>query len=159
MPRSPYPLERPNDMPLEKYLLNLITAIVKKQGGEIRLTTSDILSATGFALSKCPSDKMDAIILRSSPAGTETYFVADAPAWTANPSPPRPSRNLQPPSSQPIQAHREEFIPKTQRSAQIDDLKAFLIEQENQERLADRQSKQDEAGRVEAGLYPWVTRQ
>lgn len=154
MANQPYPLCKPNDMPLEKYLLNMLTAIVKKQGGELRLTASDILASSGYALSKSPSEKMDAIILRSSPAGTETYFVTEAPAWTA-PTPQK--QRVLPTMVQPerVQTQVPDNVPKTSRSAQLSDLSAFLAEERQAERMQERMNQQQEQHRRETGIYPW----
>lgn len=155
MAKLPYPLEKSNDMPLEKYLLNIITAIVKKQGGELRLTAHEIIASVGFALSKSPTEKMDAIILRATPAGTETYFVAEAPAWTA---PTSPKTRVLPTISQPtprVETQQSDNLPKTSRSKQLDDMALFLAEQARDERISSRQEQQETQQRREAGLYPW----
>lgn len=155
MAKYPYPLERPNDMPLEKYLLNLLTAIVKQSGGEVRLTASAILSATGCALIKAPSEKMDALTLRATAQGTETYFVTEAPAWTA---PTSPKTRVLPTISQPtprVETQQSDNLPKTSRSKQLDDMALFLAEQARDERMSSRQEQQETQQRREAGLYPW----
>lgn len=129
----PYPLER-GEMPLERYLLNLLIAIINEQGGEIRLTSHAIIKASDCSLQKSPSDKMDALVLRTSPAGAELYFATEAP-----PSPTsRKSR-----AELPATPHR-----------QLTDLDLYLREQETENRKQEKEKQSPSPG-----LYPWTTRQ
>lgn len=155
MSEQPFPLQKPNDMPLETYLLHLLAAIVKQNGGEMRLTTSAILNSVGCAITRHPSDKNDAVVLRVTPRGTDTYFVKEAPAWTA---PTSPKTRVLPNISQPrVETQHHESVPKTTRSRQLDDMALYLMEQEQQERAADRQNNQQAQDLRETGVFPWRT--
>ena len=145
----PYPMDR-GDMPLERYLLNLLAAIVKQSGGEVRLTSRAIIESGTLSLSKTPSDKMDGVVLRTSPAGAELYFALEAPPSTTESKPRRQkpvSVQEQPPEDAPV-IHR-----------QLSDLDLYLLEQEKAARRAEAQAKATEPLPPSPGVYPWQTRQ
>src|SRR5690348_11682510 len=122
----PYPLER-GDMSLERYLLNILVAIVKKSGGEVSLTSHDILKASSCSLTKTPSEKLDALILRTSPAGAELYFVPEAPSTTDSIPTPRTKTRPQPTS---VSTQSETPDPEPVPHRQLSDLDLYLREQE-----------------------------
>src|ERR1022692_4639041 len=81
------PVDR-NDQPLSAYLLKILTTLVKKAGGEIKVDATDMLEESdGEGLSKRYDRVTKQLILTFVPAGSEIYFNAgDSCADATNPS-------------------------------------------------------------------------
>lgn len=156
MAEQPFPLQKPNDMPLESYLLNILAAIVKNNGGEIRLTAASIIAAAGTALTRYPTEKKDGIVLRVTTEGTDTYFVKEAPSWTTQPTPPR-TRAVQP--QNPVATTQAPPPINNPRNKVLTDMSMYLAEQERYEHLKDLAESQNESDLRGTGVYPWTTKQ
>lgn len=143
MTELPYPLSA-NGMSPDRYLLNLLAAIVKKQGGEMRLKVSDILSVTDQVLVRYPNDNLTEIVLRLGPKTTDLYVVSEAPSWTARTS----TRKSPTQSNSPTEEDSSPHIPQR---IENNDLRLWLLEQEREGKRAEREKQ------VRPGVYPFRT--
>jgi len=147
MANNPYPLEL-NGMPLERYLINLLAALVEKAGGELHIKVSDIIASTDQSLIRYASSKLDEIVLRCAPKGTDMYVVPEAPSWTA-------SQITRQTKAAPQQAPQSPLPPDPQRVRSLTDLDLYLREQERNAKYAEKEDKVDWEDRKEAGLPPY----
>jgi len=131
----------------ERTLLLLLLAIIRKQGGELELSVTDLTSVSdGDSFLKYPSDTGASLVLRYARKGAEAYFLAeDLPSPPSQPHSNRRPQNPQPPADLP-------------RHAIHDDVDLALREEEMMARATEAQRLRTEQARRESGAMPWRTR-
>lgn len=83
MPKSPFVRGK---MTASNYLLTILLATIKKQGGELRLKKADFVDIEeGQGLVKFIDDKKGELVLRFGEENSEIFFIAeDDAAWATN---------------------------------------------------------------------------
>jgi hypothetical protein len=138
----------------EDQLLTILQAVIKKQGGEVRLAVADLTDPdTGDALFQYPSDNGAELVVRFARKGATAYFKPEEPL-----SEPR----LNPKIRQPVRSPSLEIDQNLERSpvrhSVHSDLDLALLEEEREQKMAARAREADLARRAETGVYPWETR-
>lgn len=127
----------------DRLLLILLQAVVKKQGGELSLSLTDVTAIDdGAGLFRKTSDDGTSLVLSFARKGAEAYFLAEGESSPQPTSRKPPIRNS---------------IPR--RSVVHDDLDLALLEEERMSSTAEHQRKADIESRRQSGAMPWVTRQ
>jgi hypothetical protein len=122
-------------------------ALVKQQGGEVKLSLTDLTSIDdGAGLFRRTSDKGDELVLCFARKGAEAYFLSEP--QPSSPAPNPRTRVVQPQPSQP----------SPPRTTVHSDLDLALLEEQQAERMQDLQDRQTRQARREAGAPPWTTR-
>lgn len=81
------PVDR-NDAPLSAYLLKILTILVKKAGGEIRIDATDMLEeADGEGLSKRYDRDKKQLVVNFIPSGSEIFFNKSEDQWLSQMDP------------------------------------------------------------------------
>lgn len=137
------------ESPHRKTLL-LLLAILRKQGGEITLSLSDLTAIDdGASFHKYPDDAGTSLVLRFARKGAEAYFLtgdeSSTPKTRSTTRTPQPSR-------------AEESYSQT-RHAIHDDVDLALREEEMAQRAEAKQRERLSQARAEAGAMPWRSRQ
>jgi hypothetical protein len=136
----------------EDQLLTILQAVIKTQGGEIRLAVSDLTDPdTGDALFQYPSDKGDELVVRFARKGATAYFKPEEPSSTPERSTSR--ARVVTPRQQP-----EEEAQSRPRHSVHSDLDLALMEEEREQKMAQKAREADLQRRAESGVYPWETR-
>ena len=152
MTKYPYPIDL-NSVSLDRYLTNLLSALVKKAGGTLHIAVADILNVQDQVLLRYPNRNMSEIVLQLAPGNTDMYVVPEAPSWQAV-QPAKPSLKhevtpVQPPSPpQPV---------PTRTPSTLDNLSLYLKEQEREEKLREIQQEDELEERRRIGLSPFRT--
>jgi hypothetical protein len=129
----------------ERVRLLLLLALVKQQGGEVKLTLQDLTSIDdGAGLFRRTSDKGDELVLCFARKGAEAYFLSEP-----QPSPPTRATKVVPQSTDATVRSR---------STVHNDLDLALLEEQQAERMQELLDRQTRQARREAGAVPWTTR-
>jgi hypothetical protein len=153
MSKYPYPIDA-GSVSLDRYLTNLLSALVKKAGGTLRISIADILKVQECVLLRYPTSNLQEIVLQLAPRNTDMYVVPEAPSWQASaPVRPQVRQTEVPPqtSSSPIPQ------PTTRIANTLDNLSLYLKEQEREEKLRKAQQEDEIEQRRQAGLSPFRT--
>lgn len=153
MSKYPYPIDV-SGVSLDRYLTNLLSALVSKAGGTLRISVSDILKVQDSVLLRYPTDNMREIVLELRPRNTDMYVVPEAPPWVASP------QSVRPPIKTP-EITQPQPVPVPPRSPRIastlDNLSLYLKEQEREEKLREVQEEDEMEERRRVGLSPFRT--
>lgn len=151
MSKYPYPIDV-QGVSLDRYLTNLLSALVSKAGGTLRISVSDILKVQDSVLLRYPTDNMREIVLQLAPRNTDMYVVPEAPPWVQSPQPVRP------PAKPEIRPQPVPNPPASPRIAStLDNLSLYLKEQEREEKLKEIQEEDEMEERRRVGLSPFRT--
>lgn len=138
----------------ERTLLHLLLAILRKSGGELKLSLEDLTAvADGDSMWKYPADTETSLVLRFARKGAEAYFLADAESSeTKKPFPPR----TQIPAAQPA-ASQPPLLLTPARHAVHTDLDYALREEQMAQDAAAAARERNRQARSQSGALPWRT--
>jgi hypothetical protein len=152
MTKYPFPIDV-SGMSLDRYLTNLLSALVKKAGGTLHISVADILKVQDQVLLRYPTNNMREIVLQLAPRNTDMYVVPEAPAWLQERAPQRPATQTIP--TVPTQMPQPAAQPRI--SNTLDNLQLYLKEQEREARLKELAEEDEQEQRRLAGLSPFRT--
>lgn len=137
----------------ERTLLMIVLALIKKAGGELELSLTDLTSITdGDGFMKHPSDTGTSLVLRFARKGAEVFFL------TEEPSTPVKSRSTVRPMQLPAPVDAEQTLPPSLRRHAIhDDLDLALREEDMANRSAAASKQRMQEARAASGALPWRT--
>lgn len=174
----------PDGMEPRDYLLRLLLALIRKQGGKVKLKATEIQSLpSGAALSKTCDFKKGEIQLEFTETNSELFFVEEARCQKQNEiaSTPQTRKGARVGMTTPLQPQRpippvsvdettgeyteqeeteEEMIrklrPELARKTVLDDVSLFLKEQRFAQRIQN-QREQERLQGIREGMQPWRT--
>lgn len=151
MSKYPYPIDL-NNVSLDRYLTNLLSALVEKAGGTLKISVADILKVQDSVLLRYPTSDMSKIVLQLAPANTDMYVVPEAPSWQAEPRKAAPRAEI----PKPVDRTASPTPPTSPRIAStLDNLSLYLKEQEREEKLREIQQEDEVEERRRVGLSPF----
>jgi hypothetical protein len=152
MSKYPYPIDA-GAVSLDRYLTNLLSALVKKAGGTLKISVADILKVQESVLLRYPNANMSEIVLQLAPRNTDMYVVPEAPPWQQTMAETRP----QPRQREVIQPPPQPQPTSPRVANTLDNLSLYLKEQEREEKLRKAQEEDEIDERRAAGLSPFRT--
>ena len=136
----------------ERTLLLLLLALIRKQGGEVELSVTDLTSVgDGDSFLKYPADNGASLVLRFARRGAEAYFLAEEQSST-------PVKSRSTPRTATPPAPADEAPLPSPRHAIHDDLDLALQEEQMAEKAARLQRDRLNRERAASGALPWRTR-
>lgn len=157
MTKYPYPIDL-NGVPLDRYLTNILSALVKRAGGKLAIAISDMIEVQDQVLLRYPTRNMKEIVLQLAPGNTDMYVVPEAPAWAAGPRSIRPATSQAASATTPVNPPTAPMSPPVtppRIASTLDNLNLYLKEQEREETLRKIQAEDEVEQRRQAGLSPF----
>ena len=140
------PVDQGNQ-PLSGYLLRIITALVAKGGGEIRIPALDMMeSMEGRGILKHYDPSTKELVLRLAPSGSEALFVKEGDAWQGSARGQQSQQDQLSASRlrQPELMLTDQLLSPTQRQPQVvlDDERLYQLEQAKEMARLKREAEQ-----------------